>query len=187
MAASFGSASASVSRQVGAAAYSLRGISSDASSRPMMPTTSTGTATGRAPQPRPAAVGDDQLDLARLRAHDRADVAERASAVVEHRQADEVADAYRLRKAPLHALFHRHRLVRVFVAGRRHHGLGHHERQICAAIRRQIPASPPSSAPANRSPNRSPSVASSFCDILPIKNATRICEAVWLAKGFSQP
>ena len=49
--ASAGSGVAAVSCQVGAAAYSVRGISRDTNCRPSMPSASSGTATGRPNQP----------------------------------------------------------------------------------------------------------------------------------------
>src|SRR5579862_8257499 len=49
----------------------------------------------RPPEPaEPSAVGDNELDVAGGRAHDLADETKRRRTLVEHRQADQVADAH---------------------------------------------------------------------------------------------
>ena len=178
--ASSGSAVASWACQVGAVAYSLRGMSSDANCRPSMPTTSIGTATGRAEPAEPSAVGDDELGLAGGRAHDLPDEAERRRTVVEHRQADQIADAHGLRKPPVHALDHRHGLIGVIHAGRRHHGLGQHDGRIgnrCRRLGRKHQAGDQCRCREHKL----------HAAILPIKNAAHICEAALLAKHGMRP
>src|SRR5208282_4717739 len=65
----------------------------------------------RTPEPaEPSAVRDDKLDVSLRHAHDLPDEADRGIAVIEHGQTDEIADADGLRKAPEHALLHRHGL-----------------------------------------------------------------------------
>src|SRR3974390_2804601 len=61
----------------------------------------------RVPKPaKPSAVRYDEFDLAIRRAHDVPDKADRGIIIIKHRQADEIADADGLWKAPVHALFH---------------------------------------------------------------------------------
>ena len=76
----------------------------------------------------PAAIGHDKFNPVLRRADYLPDISDRRHAVVENWQANEIADAYGLRKAPVHALSHRHGMVCIRRAGRRHHGLRDGER-----------------------------------------------------------
>ena len=55
--------------------------------------------------PEPPAIGNDQLDLALGAAHDLLDTAERHIVIVQHRQADQIADLDLLGEAPRHLGF----------------------------------------------------------------------------------
>ena len=110
--------------QVGALSKSSRIMSSAASSKAKIATVSIGTATGRLPQDvgrpaEPAAIGHDQQNLSRRRAHHLADIADGGVVVVQHRHADEPAHQHRMRKTFLHLLLGRELLC--FVSRPRGH------------------------------------------------------------------
>src|ERR1700684_3983212 len=88
MLSSHGMATSLVCCQVGRAAYSARGISSEASSRPWMPTTSIGHGDRSRAPAKPAVISDDQVNLVLRRTDPLPDQAEGAAAVIEERQAD---------------------------------------------------------------------------------------------------